>query len=265
MSKPTIQQAFSKLFVRLNQLEFYHGVIFVDEIPFITHPINEIETEIFNYPANKAIKTVDIFLDQIKKLKEQERSIISAITVEIYDDDLNDTKPANDFQKEKALDELFESISLELNFYEDKLLILKDSLLLNLIIENNNTTSNEVLSFEYINLSTNPEALTDVYNALKKNNFIDEDTSLINFKKVFSGKEVSTPITWIGNIGELSYFIKYACNTKKKMKPTNRRHWEIAVHCFIRPDTKRFETSQLHDAKKPSTFSKIEVIVNNFE
>jgi macrodomain Ter protein organizer (MatP/YcbG family) len=66
-------------------------------------------------------------------------------------------------------------------------------------------TVNSFHSFTYKQLPTNPDKLTDLWDSLKLNHFISKSTTLLNFKKVFSGGEIKTPIEWTGNISELFY------------------------------------------------------------
>lgn len=88
-------------------------------------------------------------------------------------------------------------------------------------------------SFTYKQYDTNPDKLTDTCDSLKKNNFIAQDTNLANFKKVFSGKEVTTPIVWTGNPSEFAYFIKLIHNTYKYVEDLKQKQWKVALLCFV--------------------------------
>jgi hypothetical protein len=118
------------------------------------------------------------------------------------------------------------------------------------------------LSFEYVNYLNNVDALGDLYNATKKAGLIGKSTSLANFKRVFSGREVHTPIEWTGTVEELSYFIKQLHNEKRKVKNKGKRHWEVACHCFVKPESKRFERNKLRNQKVPASAERIERIVD---
>lgn len=88
-------------------------------------------------------------------------------------------------------------------------------------------------SFSYKQFNTNPDKLTYMCDSLKKNNFIAQDTNLATFKKVFSGKEVTTPVVWTGNPSEFAYFIKLIHNTHKYVEDLKQKQWKVALLCFV--------------------------------
>ncbi len=96
-------------------------------------------------------------------------------------------------------------------------------------------------SFTYIHYNTKPDSLTDLCDSLKKSGFIHKDTTTVNFKKVFSGKEISTPIVWTGNPTEFSYFIKLIHNTHKVVANLKQDQWKVALECFIKSDGEKFK------------------------
>ena len=106
--------------------------------------------------------------------------------------------------------------------------------------------------------------LTDLWDNLKKNHFIAKNTNLTNFKKVFSGKEITTPVVWIGKISELNYFIKLIHNLNKSVVDLKQRHWEITCKCFVQSDGKTpFDRAKLKDQKKPKlTATQLESAAN---
>ena len=63
-------------------------------------------------------------------------------------------------------------------------------------------------SFRYKDYDTKFDNLTNLWDSLKKNNFIADDTDSRVFKKVFSGKAITKPVVWTGNPSEFAYFIK---------------------------------------------------------
>ena len=110
-----------------------------------------------------------------------------------------------------------------------------------------------VLSFVYVQLDSNPEAITDLFNSLKDvAGLIDSQTRLVDFKKVFSGREVVSPIIWTGTPTELYYFIKYIHNIQKSVEDARKQQWAIACHCFIGENEVRFEKSKLKSLKDPN-------------
>lgn len=111
----------------------------------------------------------------------------------------------------------------------------------------------EVLSFVYVHLGNNPEAITDLFNSLKDvAGLIDSRTRLVDFKKVFSGKEVTTPIVWTGTPTELYFFIKYIHNVQKSVEDARKQQWAIACHCFVGENEVRFDKSKLKSLKDPN-------------
>lgn len=120
--------------------------------------------------------------------------------------------------------------------------------------------TNETLSFVYINLDKNPEAITNLFNSLRDvAKLIDTQTKLIDFKKVFSGKEVTQPIVWLGTPTELYYFIKYIHNIQKSVEDSKKQQWAIACHCFVGENNVRFDKVKLKALKSPAEKSKTKI------
>lgn len=119
--------------------------------------------------------------------------------------------------------------------------------------EKKEKSSTDSLSFLYVHLDKNPEAVTNLFNSLKDVvRLIDPQTRLTDFKKVFSGKEVVTPIVWTGTPTELYFFIKYIHNVQKSVEDARKQQWAIACHCFIGENEVRFEKSKLKSLKDPN-------------
>jgi hypothetical protein len=138
----------------------------------------------------------------------------------------------------------------------------------NLPIENvkKSTSRNDILSFLYKNLDTNPEAVTNLFHSLRDVvRLIDSQTRLTDFKKVFSGKEVVNPIIWTGTPTELYYFIKYIHNIQKSVEDAKKQQWKITCHCFIGENNVCFDKSKLKSLKDPNpqSIAKIEKAANN--
>ncbi len=117
-------------------------------------------------------------------------------------------------------------------------------------------------SFTYIKLDTNPDNLNDLCDNLKKNGFIHHKTKVTNFKKVFSGKKITTPIIWTGYPSEFSYFIKLIHNRHKLVAYLKQKQWKVAVQCFVKEDGSHFDTSIRKLQRPASTGSKIEKAVS---
>ena len=109
------------------------------------------------------------------------------------------------------------------------------------------------LSFTYKQLAIGHEKLTDLCNSLKKNNFIAQDTTAANFKKVFSGKEITTPVRWTGTVSDFYYFIKLIHTDHKLVENLKQQQWEIACKCFVRKDGSMFDRSKMRGQKRPAS------------
>jgi hypothetical protein len=123
-------------------------------------------------------------------------------------------------------------------------------------------TKPSALSFKYINHSTGSQNLTDLMNSLKRSALIHKDTSLANFRSVFSEREVEQKIIWTGNISELAHFIKTLHNTAKKVHDTKQKQWEITINCFELADGTELSKDKLRTQKAPARASIIEKAVN---
>lgn len=98
-------------------------------------------------------------------------------------------------------------------------------------------------SFTYKDFYKNSDKLNDLCDSFKKSGFIDKSTTATNFKKVFSGKEFTTPIIWTGNRSEFSYFIKLIHNKHELVHNLKQDQWKVAIQCFIKPDGSKFHSS----------------------
>lgn len=108
-------------------------------------------------------------------------------------------------------------------------------------------------SFTYKQLATNPDNLTNLHDSLKHNHFIAQNTSLTNFKKVFSGKEITTPIEWTGKISELYYFIKLIHTEHKYVDDLKQKQWEVTCLCFVQEGGEPFDRNKFRGQKRPNT------------
>ena len=125
-------------------------------------------------------------------------------------------------------------------------------------------TANSFHSFTYKQLPTNPDKLTDLWDSLKLNHFISKSTTLLNFKKVFSGNDIKTPIEWTGNISELFYFIKLIYSEHKLVYDLKQKQWEVTCLCFVDAEGKSFDRSKFRSLKRPNlTGDKIEKAVSH--
>lgn len=137
------------------------------------------------------------------------------------------------------------------NIENDKINIIPDNKISNTNIKHK--------SFKYTN--NDSTRLPDLMNALIKANFIDKETEIKQFRKIFSGNEIDKQIIWIGNISELSYFIKSIHNIHKKIDNTKQKIWEITYQCFIQSDGTSFDKSKFRGQKAPVKKTIIDKIV----
>lgn len=112
-------------------------------------------------------------------------------------------------------------------------------------------SSSNLKSFDYIQKDVYPENLMALYDYLKEQKLICKNTNIVSFKKILSGRQITSPIVWIGNISELNYFIKLIHNINKSIKDLKQQHWEVACKCFVGEDGKPFDRHRLKDQKIP--------------
>ena len=120
-------------------------------------------------------------------------------------------------------------------------------------------------SFTYINNLTGQTQLTDLMNALKRKNFIDDSTDLKDFRKIFSGEEIEKPIVWTGKISELSYFVKQLHNELKLVEDLKQQQWAVTINCFIQENGEQFNRTKLRTQKVPTTSKSIDSALNTLK
>ncbi len=112
-------------------------------------------------------------------------------------------------------------------------------------------------SFEYIHKKIYPENIMALYDNLKSQKLICNNTNFVSFKKIFSARQIMTPVVWIGKISELNYFIKLIHNINKSVKDLKQQHWEVACKCFVDADGNPFDQHRLKEQKIPKATSHI--------
>lgn len=120
-------------------------------------------------------------------------------------------------------------------------------------------------SFTYINNLTGQTQLTDLMNALKRKNLIDNSTDLKDFRKVFSGETIEKPIVWTGNISELYYFISQLHNKLKLVVNLKQKQWEVTTICFVQGDGSPFDRYKFKGQKVPTTSKNIDLALNTLK
>lgn len=119
-------------------------------------------------------------------------------------------------------------------------------------------------SFRYKGYDNNYDKLTNLYDSLKKHNFIADNTDSRVFKKVFSGKAITQPVVWTGNPSEFAYFIKLIYTFNQYVEDLKQRNWEVACKCFVQADGTFFDRSKLRTLKRPQlSYKQLELAVDN--
>ena len=127
-------------------------------------------------------------------------------------------------------------------------------------------TVNSFHSFTYKQINTAQEKITDLCSSLKFNNLISQDTTVPNFKRVFTNSEIKTPVVWTGTISELFYFIKLIHNDLQLVENLKQKQWEVTCQCFVDTEGNPFDRSKFRSQKKPKlTAAKIEKSVSNLK
>lgn len=107
---------------------------------------------------------------------------------------------------------------------------------------------NEILAFTYTKLNSNPDNITYLMDSLKKSNFIATDTSITDFKHVFSGKKVDNPIRWTTHFGGLlDLFRKLKKNNLIQFDGNNM--YKIVAACFVDENGDTFEENKFRNGK----------------
>lgn len=120
-----------------------------------------------------------------------------------------------------------------------------------------------ITSFTLLDFDKSQDNLADAFDRLKNKEFIHKETTLPTFKKVFSGKEISTPVRWIGNASDLYYFIKLIYSVNKLVKDLKQKQWDVACKCFVDQDGNAFDKDRIRLLKKPATTAdQLEFIVS---
>ena len=109
----------------------------------------------------------------------------------------------------------------------------------------------ECLSFTYTKLKKESSNINDLFNSLKLNKSITEDTTITDFKHVFSGVPVSNPVKWCGAKGDLPYLFKLLNKEYKVLTFPGNSIWKIVCECFVDKDGQRFTEQSLRDQKQP--------------
>ncbi len=121
-------------------------------------------------------------------------------------------------------------------------------------------------SLSYIHFPTAPDNITDLWDSLKKNNLISQDTSIHAFKKVFSGKEITESVVWTGLDSDLYYFFYLIYTKHKLVSPMGTKPWDVLCNCFIPQNGESYDPFRIRHLKRPKTTGEIiEACVNHLK
>lgn len=113
-------------------------------------------------------------------------------------------------------------------------------------------------SFKLKDFNTKYEYIKDLKKSLIDNGFIHPDTKLASVRALLNNQEMESRIVWIGNISELSYFIKQLHNDLKLVEDLKQRQWFVAVKCFVDSNGNSFGREKLKGQKSPARKEKID-------
>ena len=88
-------------------------------------------------------------------------------------------------------------------------------------------------SFTYVSFTTNQGKLEDLFDRLKTISSFESHYKLTSFKKLFSGKKVANPTTWLGNKGDLCTLIR-ELKKQEKIKPVDI--YSVCKNLFVNKD-----------------------------
>lgn len=123
---------------------------------------------------------------------------------------------------------------------------------------------NSILSFTYIHYQNEPLNINDLYTKLKETNRINKETTLPDFKRVFTGKEIENPIVWTGALSDLTYLMKQMVNSNQVLRTPNKHSiWEVVVNCFVDENKNIFDKSRLRRQQIPKqNINELKIIAN---
>jgi hypothetical protein len=292
--EPMIRMKYEVDFIRPvnNKTKYYYKLIFKEMFKYcdliISLISNENDDRVKKYWLNDTLdKKLKSRLKEIGKLIKERHLEVTYIDPKktTFDQDVNHKTDAYIIQLLKAcyiaiflqIQDTFKELRNDLLIIEDfyaQLLFepIPDSTFIKaaiLPIEIEETVSNETPkpsiktkagsteSFCYKYLSTKPDYINDLFDSLKNNDFIKDNSNKLDFKKIFSGKTITNPVVWTGNISDLHYFIKLIHNTNKSVEYLKQHQWEVACKCFVCQDGSLFDRKQLKEQKKPKSTAKI--------
>lgn len=114
------------------------------------------------------------------------------------------------------------------------------------------TSPEVILAFRYTKLQAESDNINKLFAGLKTHGALSKDLPITEFKHLFSGVPVSTPIPWVGNKSDLYYLFKLLMNVHKVLDiPNGTSLWKVVDACFVDASGKHFGSENLRIQKVP--------------
>lgn len=110
-------------------------------------------------------------------------------------------------------------------------------------------------AFSHIHFN-HTSVVTNIFDSLKKNEFIDSSSSIRDFNNIFSNKEPKNKIKWTANISDLWYFVRCLIENKKIL-PLGNNIWKVTNQCFVDKDGNEFGWKRFKGLHKTANAEKI--------
>lgn len=118
--------------------------------------------------------------------------------------------------------------------------------------KNKGISAEIILAFRYTKLQAESDNINKLFAELKKHGAISKDLPITEFKHLFSGVPVSTPIPWIGQKSDLYYLFELLMKKHKVLEiPKGTSLWKIVDACFVDASGEHFGSENLRTQKVP--------------
>jgi len=152
-----------------------------------------------------------------------------------------------------------------IEFFHDIEFSITDDLSFTTVSKPNTNKKIPPYAFSYKKYSSHLAAITDMFNSLINNDFIHDDTDLIDFRKIFNNTKPNSPIKWIGNISELKYFVTLLNNDFELIENLKQDIWKVTASIFVDSNGNSFDWSKFRGQKTPAKSKKIETAVQHLK
>ena len=95
------------------------------------------------------------------------------------------------------------------------------------------------------------DKLKDAWTSLKNSGLIAADTRLTDFKKIFTGDPVDTPIRWTGCKEDLKYFVMQIHLENNLIRYLGKAIWKVSCKCFVKGDGTPFHCQGFSKLRNP--------------